>query len=109
MITRGFNREMAFIYNGQDVEVRVQGAQTVNFTAAGAAISRTYTGVTVRALVGPEIKAKEGHTREFAFLTAEYPENPPLTTTRVVFDNLIYEIVDYTTNSVVTKVFTRRP
>lgn len=109
MITRGFNREMAFIYNGQDVEVRVQGAQTVNFAVAGATISRTYTGVIVRALVGPEIKAKEGHTREFAFLTAEYPENPPLTTTRVVFDNLIYEIVDYTTNSVVTKVFTRRP
>jgi len=109
MITRGFNREMPFIYNGQDVEVRIQGAQTVDFTTSGAAISRTYTAVTIRSLVGPEIKAKEGHTRDFAFLTAEYPENPPLKTTRLVFDNLIYEIVDYATDSVVTKVFTRRP
>lgn len=109
MITRGFNRGMAFVYNGQDVEVRIQGAQTVDFTVSGAAISRTYTGVTLKSLVGPEIKAKEGHTREFAFLTAEYPENPPLTTTRLVFDSLIYEIIDYTTDSVVTKLFTRRP
>jgi hypothetical protein len=109
MITRGFNRAMAFVYNGQDVEVRLQGAQTVDFTTAGASITRTYTGVTIKSLVGPEVKAKEGHTREFAFLTAEYPENPPLTTTRVVFDNLIYEIVDYTTDGVVTKVYTRRP
>lgn len=109
MLTRSFNRGMAFVYGGQPVEVRVQGEATVDFTSPGGAITRTYSSKTINALVGAETKAKEGHTREFTFLTAEYPQDPPSSTNRLVFEDLIYEVVDFSTDSVVFRIFARRP
>lgn len=99
MIPAGYNRKLAWGYRGVDVEVRLQGEETINFMSPAGEITRTYTASTVRALVGPEKKAKEGHTRMFSFLVEDFPQNPVATTTRLVYQDLIYEIDGYTESS----------
>lgn len=95
MIPAGYNRKLAWAYRGVDVEVRLRGEETIDFTSPTGEITRTYTATTVKALVGPEKSATEGHSRTFSFLLDSFPENPPSTTTRLVYEGLEYEVVSY--------------
>ena len=92
MIPTGYNRELAWDYRGVDVEVRLQGEETINFMSPTGEITRTYTSSTVRALVGPEKQAPECRARLFSFLAVEFPQNPVSKTTRLVYEDLVYEI-----------------
>lgn len=98
-IPAGYNRKLAWAYRGVDVEVRLQGEETINFMSPTGEITRTYTSSTVRALVGPEKREKEGHCRTFSFLAVDYPEDPPATTTRLVYQDLLYEIIGYSVSA----------
>ena len=100
---------MSLIYRGQDTEVRVLGTETIDYTTPDGDITRTFETYDLKALVGPEKKAKEGHTRNFSFMVETYPEDPPSTTTRIVYNGLEYEISGYSTDGVVFDISTYRP
>lgn len=105
----GYNRPMAFVYRGKPVEVRIMWTETVDVTVMDAPITRTYQSYEIVSLIAAEKKAKEGHTRNFTFLVKDYPEDPPSTTSRLVYQDLEYEISGYTTDGVVFDIFTYRP
>lgn len=111
MIPIGYSRYMAVVYRGRDVEVRLLSEETIDFTTATGEITRTYTSSTVKALIGPEKREKEGHSRNFSFMVSDYPEDPPATTTRLVFQDLEYEIIGYSRSSdgYVFDIYTKRP
>jgi hypothetical protein len=103
-IPAGYNRKMAWVYFAKDVEVRLLGEEEIDFTTLSGDISRTYTSSVVKSRVGPEKNAVEGHTRTFSFLLDEFPENPVSKTTRLVYEELLYEITGYSVSSDGTRV-----
>lgn len=111
MIPIGYSRFMAVRYRGKDVEVRLLGEETIDFTTATGEITRTYTSSEIKALVGPEKREREGHSRNFSFMIDDYPEDPPSTTTRIVYQDLEYEVLGYSRSADdnVFDVYTRRP
>lgn len=98
-IPTGYVRRLAVVYRGRDVEVRLQGVESTDFTTALGEITRTYTSFLKRGLVSAEKSGKEGFTRCFSFLVSDYPEDPPATTTRLVFEGLMYEIKSHSRSS----------
>lgn len=111
MIPAGYNRKVAWVYRGRDVEVRLQGEETINFMSPTGEITRTYTSTTIKALIGPEKSVKEGHERIFSFLVEDFPQNPVSKKTRLVYEDLIYEVLGYSVSAdnVRVDVHTRRP